>query len=222
MKLLTDKFAESPVVARVLPFVAFVLLTSLQGTMGEGSRYWGYLFKTGVGVWLVWLMRPYVAEMKWSFSWEAVVVGVGVFVLWVGLNDHYPKLTELGKPWNPHTQFGEGAPLAWFFVVVRLVGSTWVVPPLEEVFYRSFLYRYVARADFASVPLGAFKRVPFIITAGIFGLAHYEWLAGVLCAFAYQGLVCWKHRLGDAMTAHAITNFLLGAYVVYRGAWQFW
>jgi hypothetical protein len=31
-----------------------------------------------------------------------------------------------------------------------------------------------------------------------------------------------KNQLGDAMTAHAITNFLLGIWVVTRGAWQFW
>ena len=52
--------------------------------------------------------------------------------------------------------------------------------------------------------------------------AHREWLAGILCGFAYQGLVCWKKRLGDAMTAHAITNFLLALWVVGRGAWKFW
>jgi len=37
--------------------------------------------------------------------------------------------------------------------------------------------------------------------AAIFGLAHFEWLAGILCAFAYQLLVCRKRRLGDAITA---------------------
>jgi hypothetical protein len=40
---------------------------------------------------------------------------------------------------------------------------------------------------------------------------------------AYQWLVLRKNRLGDAMTAHAITNFLLGVWVVWRGgsAWKF-
>jgi CAAX prenyl protease-like protein len=70
--------------------------------------------------------------------------------------------------------------------------------------------------------LGQFGWTPFLATAAIFGFAHHEWLAGILCGFAYQGLVCWKKRLGDAMTAHAITNFLLGVWVVWRGAWHFW
>ena len=116
----------------------------------------------------------------------------------------------------------DASAIAWMFVVVRIAGSALVVPHLEEVFYRSFLYRYIANPNFQSVPLGSFHWKAFLITAVIFGLAHYEWLAGILCAFAYQGLVCWKGRLGDAMTAHAITNLLLGLWVVWKGAWNFW
>ena len=70
--------------------------------------------------------------------------------------------------------------------------------------------------------LGSFAWQPFLLASVIFGLEHREWLAGILCGFAYQGLVCWKKRLGDAITAHSITNLLLGLWVVWQGAWQFW
>lgn len=223
VKVLKDQFAGSAMAARVLPFVIFVLLTSGQGMFGEASRYWIYAAKTAAGAWLIWLMRPYVAEMKWAISWEAVVVGVAVFGVWVGLDEAYPQPASTDKPWNPHAQFGVGSALAWLVIGIRIAGSSLVVPPLEEVFYRSFLYRYVTRQDFMSVPVGYFRWVPFLVTSVIFALAHADrWLAGLLCGLAYQALVSWKHRLGDAMTAHAITNLLLGIYVVYRGAWQFW
>ncbi len=222
MQALKDKFAASPWLARVVPFAIFLGLTFLQGQLGEAARYWVYLGKTLAGLWLIWLTRPFVAEMKWAFSWAAVAVGVAVFAVWVGLNDFYPKLGQPGVPWNPNAQFGAGTALAWLFITVRVLGSALVVPPLEEVFYRSFVYRYLAKGDFQSVPLGAFAWVPFLVTSAVFGFAHYEWLAGILCGLAYQGLVCWKKRLGDAMTAHAITNFLLGVWVVWKGAWGFW
>jgi CAAX prenyl protease-like protein len=90
------------------------------------------------------------------------------------------------------------------------------------VFYRSFVYRYIAKPDFQTVPIGQFFWTPFIVTSVMFGFGHHEWLAGILCGFAYQGLVCWKKRLGDAIAAHAITNFLLGIWVVHRNAWHFW
>lgn len=211
-----------PVLARVGPFAVFVALTCCQGLLGESGRYWIYLFKTLLGCWLLWVARPLVAEMKWKFSWEAVLVGVAAFGIWVGLDGLYPTLVAPGEPWNPAVHFGEGSALAWGFIAVRIAGSALVVPPLEEVFYRSFLYRYVAKPDFQSVPLGQFAWRPFLVTSAIFGLAHFEWLAGVLCGLALQGLVCWKKRLGDAMTAHAVTNLLLGVWVVWKGAWHFW
>ncbi|MEI8291715.1 MAG: CAAX prenyl protease-related protein [Verrucomicrobiota bacterium] len=227
--------SASPAVARVAPFAVFLLLTAVQGHFGAASAYWFYLAKTLVGVWLIYEMRPLVAEMRWSFSWSAVVVGIAVFVAWVGIsggwalqNSLWVNLGLASAPkaspavWNPHEQFGAGSMLAWLFVGVRILGSTFVVPPLEEVFYRSFLYRYIAQKDFLSVPLNRFLPVPFLVTAGMFGFAHNEWLAGILCGAAYHWLVLRENRLGAAMTAHAITNFLLGIWVVWRGAWQFW
>jgi hypothetical protein len=112
--------------------------------------------------------------------------------------------------------------VAGLLMVVHVLGMTLIVPPLEEVFYRSFLYRYVTRHDFLSVPLNQFSLRSFLVTVLIFGISHDEWLAGILCGAAFQWLVLRKNRLGDAMTAHAITNFLLGIWVVTRGAWHFW
>jgi CAAX prenyl protease-like protein len=232
---LRKQFANSPITVRVAPFIVFILLTFCQNQFGEAGRYWFYFAKTLVGAWLIWEMRPFVSELKLNFSWEAVAVGVGVLVMWVGIDSLYPKLSELSiklglskapvtpaLPWNPNLQFGDGAPLAWFFIVARILGASLVVPALEEVFFRSFLYRYIAKPDFQSVSLGLFAWTPFLLTAAIFGLEHEEWLAGILCGFAYQGLVVWKKRLGDAIVAHGITNLLLGLWVVWKGDWKFW
>lgn len=219
---LIKKIEASPLLARGLPFLIFVGLTSCQGLFGEGSRYWIYLLKTLAGAGMIWLVWPWIEEMKWRLSWEAIGVGVAVFAIWVGLDDLYPKIGKAGAPWNPHSQFGSGTVSAWLFIGVRVLGSTLVVPPLEEVFYRSFLYRYLVKSDFLGVPLGYFHPTAFLVAAAIFGFAHYEWLPGILCALAYQGLVLRKKRLGDAMTAHAVTNFLLGLWVIGKGDWKFW
>ena len=231
---LRKQFEKSPIAARVIPFAVFLLLTYGQGKFGEEARYWFYLAKTLAGAWLLFEMRPFVTEMRCAFSWEAAVVGVGVCVMWVGLDGLYPNVSELSMkvglskaaatpalPWNPHLQF-DSATLAWCFIVVRILGSSLIVPALEEVFFRSFLYRYIAKSDFQSVALGAFAALPFFVTSVVFAFEHEEWLAGLLCGFAYQGLVIWKKRLGDAIVAHGITNFLLGVWVVWKGAWNFW
>jgi uncharacterized protein len=181
-----------------------------------------YAAKTCVGAWMIWVIRPFVAELRWNLSGEAVLVGVAVCLVWIGLDPYYPKIMPAGTPWNPHAQFGQQSAMAWLMITLRILGSTLVVPPLEELFFRSFVYRYLAKPEFLSVPLAQFLWMPFLVTSSIFGLNHHQWLAGIVCGFAYQGLVIWKGRLGDAITAHAITNFLLGLWVVGRDAWNFW
>ena len=217
------------VTARVAPFVAFVLLTAAQGWFDPAAAYWLYLGKTVLAIWMLLALRSLLPEMRWAVSWEAVAVGVGIFAIWVGIShgwavENYFR-SSTAKPgliWNPNEQFGAGSMLAWLFIVTRILGSTLVVPPVEEIFYRSFFYRYMAKVDFLSVPLNQFLPIPFLVTSLSFGLVHNQWLAGIICGAAYQWLVIRKGRLGDAMTAHAITNFLLGVWVVWRGQWQFW
>lgn len=235
---------QSPEKARAIPYILFVLPIYLGGKFGPESYYWVYFGRTLLGALLIWIIWPLVKELRFAFSWEAVVVGVAVFAMWVGIDPLYPGTFDLLQPvggwlkqfglgflagdgtkppeWNPFTHFGDGAALAWFFVIMRILGSSLVVPALEEVFFRSFLYRWIAKPDFQSLPLNYFAWKPFLINAVLFGFIHNEWLAGILCGFAYQWLVLRKNRLGDAMTAHAITNCLLGLWVVWRGAWNFW
>jgi CAAX prenyl protease-like protein len=222
---LRQQLAKSPIHARVVPYGLMVALTAFQDSFSGPARYWMYLGKMLIGLWCVWEMRALVPEMCWALSWEAVAVGVAVCVMWVGLDPYYTKvefLFKAGDPWNPIKQFGEGSALGIFFFAVRTVGSALVVPPIEEACYRSCLYRYFVRLDFTTMPHARLHWLSLIVTSLIFGFSHYQWLAGFLCGLAYQWLVIRKNRLGDAMTAHAITNFLLGIWVVWKGAWGFW
>lgn len=216
---------DSAAFARVAPFFVFLLLTAVQDHCGEGGRYWIYLAKTVIGAWMVWESRPFVSELRWAISWEAVVIGIAVFGLWVGLDGLYPQFVS--KPttetvWNPHRVFGEGSALAWLFILVRIVGTATVVPMIEEVFYRSFVYRYIANPRFETVALNYFAWLPFLASSALFGFSHVQWLPGILCGLLYQWLVWRKGRLGDAMAAHGITNLLLGLWVAWQGAWKFW
>jgi CAAX prenyl protease-like protein len=212
---------KGPAWARVLPFAVFLVLTFLQDWFGEGGRYWLYLGKTVLGVWFVWELRRAASEVRWAFSWEAVAAGIAVVVIWVGLDPFYPQTKLEGKAWNPHEFFGEGSALAYFALGLRVFGMTIVVPPLEEAFYRSFLYRHLVKMDFLKMPLNQMHGLSFVVTSVVFGLVHHQWLAGILCGLIYQYLVIRKGRLGDAMTAHAITNFLLGVWVIWKGDWKF-
>ncbi len=198
-----------------------VVIFSAPALLGESTRFWLYSAKIFVGAWLVWETRAFVPEMRWVISWEAIAVGIGIFFMWVFLDPFYPQAKVTSPFWNPFTEFGENSSTAWLLAIVRIFGMTVIVPPLEEVFYRSFLYRYFVRTNFLEMPLNRFHPTSFLVIAIIFGVQHQQWLAGILCGFAYHWLVIRKNRLGDAMTAHAITNFLLGVWVVWKGDWKF-
>lgn len=222
---------QQPLWIRVLPFVGFLMLTSLQGSFGESSIYWVYVLKTVVGCFLLAFMWPKVAEMRWSCSPEAIAVGFLCFIVWVGLDGFYPRLDEVfdsnraSEPdgyWNPLAFFEASPSIAWLVIGVRILGSALIVPPLEEVFYRSTVYRYIIDPKIESVGLGQFHGKAFLGTCLLFGLVHQEWLAGVICGIAFQWLVLRKQRLGDAISAHAITNLLLGLSVVGTKSWRFW
>jgi len=228
MNYFGKQMASSPEYARFVPLFVFSAITGAGFLFGHDWKFWLYAVKVFVGVWMVWEMRPYVPEMRWAVSWEAIVVGIAAFVIWVGIDPYYPMNELLFKNtkeslWNPFERFGYGSGVAWTLIVIRIAGMTFVVPPLEEVFYRSMFYRFLIRYDFLTVAMGHFDGIAFVSVAIFFGFVHYEWLPGIICGVAYQWLVLRKGRLGDAMTAHAITNCLLGIYVVWKGgeAWKF-
>lgn len=240
-KKLKEYLLTSPALVRVFPFVIFLLLTWLQEKFGESADYWFYFAKTIIGAGMLWAIWKLIAELKWAISWESFGVGIGVFIMWITLEGLYPNLHELQialeglfnpnremtketttAEWNPHLAFGEGTFAAWFFIIVRTIGSSLVVPPLEELVYRSTLYRYIVHPDFEKVSFRKFHWGAILFTSLIFALTHNQWLSGFICGLAYQWLVIRKGRLGDAITAHAITNFSLAIWVVAKGEWQFW
>ena len=217
-----NKILASPIFVRVLPFAVFAGFTMIQGRFGDASQYWIYALKTVLAAYILWMLRASIKEMRWSFSWEAVAVGIAVFLAWVGLDGHYPMLADREGTFNPIRTYGAGSAFAVLFIAVRTIGSSFIVPLLEEVFYRSFIYRYLIKSDFLKIPLSHFDLRAFLICGVVFGISHFEWVPGILCGFAYQWLVIRKDRLGDAVTAHAITNFLLALWVVFRPAYNFW
>src|SRR5258705_8369966 len=74
-----------PAFVRAAPLLALLLLTGLQNVTGEAGKYWVYLLKIVVSGWLIWSFRREISELRWRFTWEAAAVGIGMFVIWVGL-----------------------------------------------------------------------------------------------------------------------------------------
>lgn len=206
-----------PAVPHVLPFAAFLLLTELARWV-PNSLLWVYPLKTIVaGGLLLWFRKTY-SEIKLNFSLLAIAVGIVVLLLWIPLYGGYLLMSE-PKIVNPYEMAGSLA-LPW--IAIRLFGSSVVVPVMEELFWRSFLLRYLVNPDFRQVPLGTFTTSALAISVALFGVEHNQWFAGIVAGLLYTLLLYRTKSLFSCIVAHAVTNFLLGMYVLTTQQWQYW
>lgn len=123
---------------------------------------------------------------------------------------------------NPFTYWPEDSP-AWRFFIIRMLGLALLVPLMEEFFLRGFLLRFLTDQDrWMTLSVGTATPVVWIATAVYAGLTHPgEMVAAVLWFGMITWLVTRTKNIWDAVTAHAVTNFLLGMYVLYTGDWYF-
>ena len=216
--------------ARCVPFAVFMLLLALRGAVpSDGS--WGmdarWIYAAAVlvvGALLAWYWRefgelvrqtlPSVAEAA-----VAVVVGLVVFALWIRLDAPWMQLAEPAATFVPVD--ANGRPL-WPLIVVRWIGASLIVPVMEELFWRSFLMRWIRSPRFEAVPPQQVGLKAIVLSTFVFMLAHTLWLAAVVAGLAYALLYVRTGKLWAPIIAHAVTNGALGIWVVATGRWSFW
>ncbi|MFW6357411.1 MAG: CAAX prenyl protease-related protein [bacterium] len=156
---------------------------------------------------------------KWKDAGLSVAVGVVVFVLWINLDRPW---AVLGEPagFDP-TLISNGSVQA-VLVGFRLFGAVLVVPVMEELFWRSYLLRYVIAHDFHNVPIGRFTWPSLIVVSILFALAHHLVVAGFITGILYAVLLYRTKSIAQCILAHGLTNLLLGIYVLQTGSWQLW
>jgi len=218
----------SPILVRSLPFGLYIALLALEGLLpgwapGFDVR-WLYPVKAGLAALaLAVLWRRYTELGSYGLPLRhlllALAVGVGVLVLWVNLDAAWMVMGEAGKGYNPTDEAGR---IDWRLVAFRIAGAALVVPLMEELFWRSFLQRWIRQADFLALdPARTGFRALFIASA-LFAVEHLQWLAGLVAGLAYGWLYIRTRNLWAPIAAHAVTNGGLGAYVVATGHWSFW
>lgn len=216
--------------ARILPFVLFMALLAVRGNWPDGGLLgldgrWVYgISVLAVSGTLAWFWRDYVELARGSFpNWRewllAVVVGVVVFALWINLAEPWMMLGEPTAGFRPVD--AEGL-IEWDLVVIRWIGAALMVPVMEELFWRSFLMRWVDRVDFLKVDPRSVSLKAVLLSTAVFTLAHTQWLAAIVAGLAYAWLYRRSGSLWSPIIAHAVTNGMLGVWVVITGHWQFW
>lgn len=149
----------------------------------------------------------------------SVVIGLLVFVLWIKMDWIIGAAGE-SQGFNPTLLPERTTRVAMTFF--RISGAVLVVPLMEELFWRSFLIRYMIDKNFDNVRIGTFTWTSFFLTAVLFGLEHNYILAGIMAGVFYN-LVLYKTRsLAQCALSHSVTNLALAIYIVSTGQWHFW
>ncbi|ODS32447.1 MAG: CAAX amino terminal protease self- immunity [Candidatus Scalindua rubra] len=223
---------------RVFPFLLFIAFIALERlidflshyyapmvTVAEYDSYIFYPVKTVlVAIVLLSLWNRYTEiDMRRVFSGKNLLIGfvagAVVFVLWINMDREFATMSK-SEGLNPFII--DNPLLLYLMISFRLFGATVVVPVFEEIFWRSFVIRYIISPRFEDVPVGKFTWPSFMISSILFGLEHNLWLAGIIAGVLYSMVLYRTKDLGTVIFAHAVTNLFLGIYVLSTGSWQFW
>ncbi|TSK05937.1 MAG: CAAX prenyl protease-related protein [Geobacter sp.] len=228
---------ERAVLSRVLPFALFMAFIAVEeglrlavqrqwlSSLPDQAFYLLYPLKAFSVALLLYLLRSDYKELRWrellnsSSAAAAIGAGVLIFVLWINVGVTLP-LVGSSPGFNP-ALLPEGT-ARLLLTAARVAGAVLVVPVMEELFWRSFLLRYLVRADFQSVPMGAFTWASFLITTVLFGLEHHFFLAGMLAGAIFSFVLYRTRSLVQCILAHAVANLALAIHVLSTGNWYFW
>ncbi len=231
MTINSEEASESPSkeksawLAYTAPMAVFILFTGALEPYLKTGYIWIYSLKILlVTILLLFYRKTWNHELRFNSSaaFWGFLVGLGVFAEWI-LIDKYIPYRHLGSraEIDPFS-FISNSTTRLLFIAVRFYGLALIVPIMEELFWRSFLLRYITHPDFQQLKLGEYSIGAFWGVAALFSLSHPEWLAAFLCAAAYALLLRKTKSLFACITAHAVTNLTLGIYVLVFHAWKYW
>lgn len=222
--------------ARIVPFCIYMAFIALEEalrylgssgvcTLGSDSFLLLYPLKIAAVVIALWHYRTRYPELRWNdlsrpgpllFS---IGTGIAVFALWIQMTWPFAVFGTL-HGYDPGSI--QESTTRTMMIVSRLFGASLVVPVMEELFWRSFVVRYIIKPEFEQVPVGTFTFASFLISSVLFGLEHNLWLAGIMAGAAYNLVLFRTGSIAHCIVAHAVTNALLGCYVLMTQSWHFW
>lgn len=198
------------------------------------QTWYPQLYSIGMGVVVVFMLIaiPGYCIPDLRITWLSFVVGTVGVVVWVGLiliDREYiglgSKLSGVAgrEAFNPFEALKETPTWMYTFLAIRFAGLVLIVPIVEEFFLRGFLMRYIDDPDWDLIPLGV-AAMPGIL--GSIGYGAFAHAGEGIAALAWFSMMTWMYlrtkSIWDCVVAHAITNLLLGIYIVQTDSWELW
>lgn len=236
MGILQGKLEFGPASARWLPFAVFMAFIGAEeglrifaerGIYSVSPEFLMYLYPLRlilvVGILYSFRDRYYEIIGRDLYKIPALTlslaIGLFVFICWISLDSWVFRGAGASHGYNPKL-LSEQMQLP--IIIIRALGAIVVVPVMEELFWRSYLIRYIENSDFEKVQIGHFSWASFVVTIVLFGFEHQMILAGMIAGFFYNMLIYRTKSLMLCILAHSFTNMILTFYVLYLGRWDLW
>jgi CAAX prenyl protease-like protein len=216
--------------ARIIPFACYILFLVLGDifspiftSLGISIK-WLYLLKIAVVIVSLIYFLPKYSELTKKpplidFLY-ASVSGLIVFVVWIFPYPAWLLVDGNAIAANPTLEQTNIEAIIW--LTIRIAGAALVVPIMEELFWRSYIMRRYDGEDFLSVNPETLSGFAYVGSACLFALEHSLWLPGLFAGLVYGELYKTYKNLWVPIFAHAVTNGVLGVWVVSTGNWQYW
>ena len=216
--------------AYTLPFAAFLALLALNSALKKidnlswlsSAEYWIYPTQAILcGGLLIWFHRQYDFD-RLRRPFFAGFVALVVFLIWISPQAFLGFLPRTSG-FNLDI-FARQPLLYWFTVIFRFLRLVVVVPFIEEIFWRGFLLRFLVDENFGRVRFGTFSWLSFAVVTLGFGLSHWttDWPAALLTGILYNAVAYRTKSLSSCLLTHAVTNLLLGLWIMETKQWGFW
>ncbi|MCY2955163.1 MAG: CAAX prenyl protease-related protein [Planctomycetota bacterium] len=210
----------------VLPMAVFLGFT-WAGGQWPAFFVSSYVLKTFLAAAVIIYFWRCYTPIRWTHAGLGVLVGIVGIVQWVGMElvllkiwPNYPRPHP--ELFDPYAYFQSPLSL-WSFTIIRWAGAALMVPFMEELFWRDYLWRTVqAPNDFHLAEVGEPDWKALLFVAALFASVHVQWMTAFVWGLMIGGLLIYTRSLGACIIAHGVTNFLLGAYVQYTKDWFFW
>jgi len=203
--------------------IVFGVLTAAESYVSVDWYPAAYLVKAVIVTTALLLCRAPLQEIRFDGKYlvPSILVGVAVFVVWVGIDEviDYPRLGSRSAFDANQLRGGFWWPV---FLAVRIYGLVVMVPIMEEIFWRSFLLRYLTDHNFTRLQVGTFSAFALWVMVAASAIAHPEWPVAIVASLAFAFWLKRTRNLFAAIVAHATGNAALGGFVLATGKWQYW
>jgi len=218
---------SSPAIPYLAPFAVFLAFLALHSVWPLPDLTDQVVRIVGTGL-VILLVSRQVLDFRVQAVLGSLLVGAGIFVVWVGPDLLWPGYRHFwlfenaitGKMQTSLSAEGHGSAAV---LALRTIRAVVIVPIVEELFWRGWLMRWLIAADFRQVPLGQYTASSFWIVAVMFATEHGPyWDVGLIAGIIFNAWMIRTKSLGDLILAHAVANACLSAYVIAMEKWEYW